>query len=161
MTPQEDEAVKHGPIATNPQGWEKLMQKIKIDIIGWLSAALLVIALIFGAWTVNCDNFDKSQAKPSIGNSQGSNGNDQSSHSSMDSRKLNSLGKWKAAVLVFWILAPPVWFWLEYFGVYRYGANAKLNFEYYKHQQDISSKVWLALVTVLTILYFGKDLKGG
>jgi|SRR5580692_9036221 hypothetical protein len=60
-------------------------------------------------------------------------------------------------VLCFWILAPPMWFALE-----RDAKSALLEddreFERFKYTQDLASKIWLALVTVLLILYFGKDL---
>ena len=62
--------------------------------------------------------------------------------------------------LVFWIAIPPAWFWLDYYGLYRYdpvGAG-KVDLESFKYGQDVASKIWIALVTALTILYFGKDL---
>ena len=34
----------------------------------------------------------------------------------------------------------------------------KPKFDPYKHGVDVASKIWLALVTVHVILYFGKDL---
>jgi hypothetical protein len=69
----------------------------------------------------------------------------------------------QAIILVTWILAPPIWFWYEYFFLYRPlirhpDERFKMTFEEYKHGVDVSSKIWLALVTALLGLYFGKDL---
>lgn len=62
----------------------------------------------------------------------------------------------QAIMLAFWIVVPPVWFWFEYFYLYKGSSNDDL--EKFKHGQDQSSKIWLALVTVLLAAYFGKDL---
>jgi hypothetical protein len=61
----------------------------------------------------------------------------------------------QAKILCFWILVPPIWFWFEYYFLYTEGKNGM---EELKHGQDQSAKVWLALITVLFGLYFGKDL---
>ncbi len=66
----------------------------------------------------------------------------------------------QAIVLSFWILAPPIWFWFEYFFLYK-GSDSttdKPALDDFKHGQDQASKIWLALVTLLLGLYFGKDL---
>jgi hypothetical protein len=47
----------------------------------------------------------------------------------------------QAIILGIWILAPPIWFW-----------------EVFKYGQEQSSKIWLALVTILLALFFGKNL---
>jgi hypothetical protein len=66
----------------------------------------------------------------------------------------------QACVLPIWILAPPIWFWIEYFFVYgkEDATKDKPALEAFKYGQDQASKIWLALVTVLFGLYFGKDL---
>lgn len=70
----------------------------------------------------------------------------------------------QAGVAIFWIVAPPVWFWIEYFYVNwsNYlswkGKSDAEKFERFKYGQDISSKIWLAVSTSLLMLYFGKDL---
>jgi hypothetical protein len=69
----------------------------------------------------------------------------------------------QAGVLLFWIAAPPVWFWFEYYFLYKKlgppsGGPLKQSLEEYKHGVDVSSKIWLALITVLLGMYFGKDL---
>jgi hypothetical protein len=39
------------------------------------------------------------------------------------------------------------------------GPRETMDFDRFKYLQDVSSKVWLAAVTVLLMLYFDKDLK--
>jgi hypothetical protein len=62
---------------------------------------------------------------------------------------------YQAIVLCVWILLPPVWFGVDYM-FFKEGPHGP--FDRFKFKQEICSKIWLALVTVLTILYFGKDL---
>jgi hypothetical protein len=66
----------------------------------------------------------------------------------------------QAIVLGAWILGPPLWFWYEYIFLFRdaYPDAKKENLEEFKYQQDVSSKIWLAAVSVLLILYFWKDI---
>lgn len=64
----------------------------------------------------------------------------------------------QAYVLGLWILLPPIWFWLEYFFLYKDEGTAVVKLEAFKHGQEQSAKIWLALVTLLAGLYFGKDL---
>ena len=63
----------------------------------------------------------------------------------------------QAVVLGIWVIVPPIWFWYEYFFLYS-NATTKPGLDEFKHGQDQSSKIWLALVTLLLGLYFGKDL---
>jgi hypothetical protein len=63
----------------------------------------------------------------------------------------------QALILCFWVIAPPVWFWYEYFFLYKKANHSPEEFDQYKFGIDLSSKIWLALVTVLLGLYFGKD----
>jgi len=70
---------------------------------------------------------------------------------------------WKICMLAFWVMAPPLWFSFEYFYLYprpdvSMRADEKAQqFEEFAHGQDNSGKVWIALVTVLAGLYFGKQ----
>jgi hypothetical protein len=67
----------------------------------------------------------------------------------------------QASTLVCWIVVPPLYFWFEYFALYG-GVKewrGRTSFEAFKYGQDISSKIWLAVVTALTALYFGKDIR--
>jgi hypothetical protein len=54
-----------------------------------------------------------------------------------------------------WTLAPPISLWFEY--VFLFGKRRSM-MEQFKYEQDAKAKIWLAFVTVLTVLYFGKDL---
>jgi len=64
-------------------------------------------------------------------------------------------------ILACWTLLPPIWFWFEYFFIYKSPKNAapKPDFESFKYGQDASSKIWIATASVLLVLYFGKDIK--
>lgn len=64
----------------------------------------------------------------------------------------------QAILLGLWILLPPIWFWGEYFFLYQNPTNGSVPFDEFKHGQEQSAKIWLALITVLAGLYFGKDL---
>jgi hypothetical protein len=61
----------------------------------------------------------------------------------------------QAIILCGWILLPPLWFAWDY---HCFKESVKNPFDRFEFKQGIASKIWLALVSVLTILYFGKDL---
>jgi hypothetical protein len=71
----------------------------------------------------------------------------------------------EALVLISWIVIPPIWFWFECVVIYGkragfgFGKDAPKDWDRFKYLQDLASKVWLAVVTALLMLYFGKDLK--
>ena len=46
-------------------------------------------------------------------------------------------------MLPFWIVGPPVWFWFDYFKVYRRYGDPEA-FDSYKHGQQISIAIWAA-----------------
>ena len=71
--------------------------------------------------------------------------------------KRNWVGYTQAIVLAAWIVLPPVCFWIEYFFVYRVHPYTGENRDDFKYGQDQAAKIWLALVTALLGLYFGKD----
>ena len=50
---------------------------------------------------------------------------------------------WIYRVLPFWIVGPPVWFWFDYFKVYRRYGDPEA-FDSYKHGQQISIAIWAA-----------------
>jgi hypothetical protein len=76
-------------------------------------------------------------------------------------KPFSNYARWRIGFLFFWIALPPAWFWLDYFGLYRYDPVAgKVDRESFIYGQDVASRIWLALVTALTILDFGKDLCG-
>jgi hypothetical protein len=68
-------------------------------------------------------------------------------------------------LLVIWSLVPPVWFWFEfYFQYLRHWEQNTLpprDFDVFKHGQDVSAKIWIAVSSVLLVLYFGKDIRLG
>jgi hypothetical protein len=97
--------------------------------VGWTSAVLLLSSLILGLFGL-WEIFDPSKG----------------------------IKVAQAIVLGLWILVPPLWFWFEYFFLYKDKTTSKVNLEGFKHGQDQSAKIWLALITVLAGLYFGKDL---
>lgn len=50
--------------------------------------------------------------------------------------------------LTFWIIVTPVWFWFEYFFIFRrYGDHTA--FDSFKHGQQLSLAIWAALVFFL------------
>jgi hypothetical protein len=70
----------------------------------------------------------------------------------------------KTIFVGFWVIVPPVWFAIEYFHFFAHTdfskikeSDVKAKFDYLKHGQDLASKGWLALVTLLTALYFGRN----
>ena len=66
----------------------------------------------------------------------------------------------QAVILAVWTLVPPMWFWWEYFFLFpKAFPNADSDErDRFKYGQDLSAKIWLAVVSVLLILYFWKDL---
>lgn len=63
----------------------------------------------------------------------------------------------KACILAAWTVGPPIYFLFEY---WRWGprANVSPDWEEFKYSQELAAKIWVALVSVLAILYFGKDI---
>jgi hypothetical protein len=51
--------------------------------------------------------------------------------------------------LAIWVIGPPVWFWIEYFYLFRVWGKAD-KFDEFKHGQDLSAKIWLGIVALLT-----------
>jgi hypothetical protein len=54
-------------------------------------------------------------------------------------------------VLPFWIVGPPVWFWFDYFKVYRRYGDPEA-FDSYKHGQQISIAIWAAFALLFAAL---------
>lgn len=98
-------------------------------VVGWVSALCAVASVVFSRWGF-AEGFTKcSRVKVA-----------------------------QAFILAAWIVLPPVWFWLEYYMLYLPKPASYEGWEQYKYGQELSSKIWLALVTTLLGLYFGKDL---
>lgn len=63
----------------------------------------------------------------------------------------------KEFILIAWIIGPPAWFAVDYFVIYKaYGVPGSL--EYFKYGQDVASKFWIAVTTLLTGLYLNQEL---
>ena len=78
-------------------------------------------------------------------------------------QKISEGGTTKLAqvvIVALWTILPPIFFWIEYIWLYKptFSMADKDRFEAFKYQQDLSSKIWLALVSVLLMLYFWKDI---
>jgi len=54
-------------------------------------------------------------------------------------------------VLPFWIVGPPIWFWFDYFKVYRRYGDPEA-FDSYKHGQQISIAIWAAFALLFAAL---------
>ena len=52
------------------------------------------------------------------------------------------------AILPYWVLGPPVWFWCDYFLVYRHFGD-KNAFESFKHAQHVSLAIWAGVAFFL------------
>jgi hypothetical protein len=63
----------------------------------------------------------------------------------------------QAIILGTWILAPPIWFWYEYFYLFK-RTQHQIKLGVFKYGQEQSSKIWFTLVTILLALFFGKNL---
>lgn len=62
------------------------------------------------------------------------------------------LKKWiasRATYLVVWVIGPPIWFFLEYFFLFK-SHGAPGTFDQFKYGQELASKIWLGIVTLLT-----------
>lgn len=65
----------------------------------------------------------------------------------------------KEILYAIWVLGPPIWFFIEYFYLFRqHGKPCCI--ETFKYGQELASRIWLALVVVLGVLFFGKELIG-
>ena len=63
----------------------------------------------------------------------------------------------QALIVCFWILTPPLWFGFETWARSS-DVEDDRQFDRLKYNQELASKIWLALVSVLLLLYFGKDI---
>jgi hypothetical protein len=66
-------------------------------------------------------------------------------------------------LLVGWTMLPPLWLFFEHFLEYlrewEPGTIPPPDFEVFKHGQDLAAKLWIAVSSVLLVVYFGKDIK--
>jgi len=67
----------------------------------------------------------------------------------------------KGAILGIWVLLPPIWFWVEYFFIYKnLDSEVRPELGQFKYGQQLSAKIWLAVVSLLTALYFHGAITG-
>lgn len=70
---------------------------------------------------------------------------------------------WIYAVIPLWILGPPIWFWCDYFLIYRKYGDPDA-FDSFKHAQQISLAIWAAVALLLAGLasadHFKTERKG-
>jgi hypothetical protein len=65
----------------------------------------------------------------------------------------------KESLYAIWVLGPPIWFFFEYFYLFRQHGKPGC-IDTFKYGQELASRIWLALVAVLGVLFFGKELIG-
>jgi hypothetical protein len=130
--------------------------------MGLLATALLIYSLWYGLTRIDCRNFDL-PGSLHINACQTEETPKSNVTAPSDSEKhLTSVGCQKAVLIIIWVLVPPMWFWLEYYGIWKYEDKTKRQSrEDLQFNQELPAKIWLAAVTALGILYFGKDIKGG
>ena len=68
----------------------------------------------------------------------------------------------QVVMLIAWTVMPPTWFWYEYWFIYlkdyHSDETAPENFELFKYGQDLSAKIWLAIVSPAFVIFFWKDI---
>jgi hypothetical protein len=68
----------------------------------------------------------------------------------------------QVVMLIAWTVIPPTWFWYEYWFIYlkdyHSDETAPENFELFKYGQDLSAKIWLAIVSSTFVIFFWKDI---
>jgi hypothetical protein len=61
------------------------------------------------------------------------------------------------ALLVMWVLVPPIWFNIDWY-YWDVNPNSKLprkeQFDDFKHSQDLARNLWVAIAGLLTVLLF-------
>lgn len=61
--------------------------------------------------------------------------------------------------LIGWMIGTPVWFWIEYFVVFRKFGNSDA-FDSFKHGQQLSLAIWAGLALFLNGLIGSEHFKG-
>jgi len=68
----------------------------------------------------------------------------------------------QVVMLIAWTVMPPTWFWYEYWFIYlkdyHSDETVPANFELFKYGQDLSAKIWLAIVSSTFVIFFWKDI---
>lgn len=60
----------------------------------------------------------------------------------------------KGAILAFWLVFPPLWFWFEYCFLFK-GQENQESLESFKYAHEVSRNLWIGISAALTLLYFG------
>ena len=60
--------------------------------------------------------------------------------------------KEKGLILAFWIIAPPLWFLIEYYAFFRIFEHFRED-EHIRHFHELARNLWIAVVVLLTALY--------
>ena len=131
--------------------------------MGCVASALLLYSICYGFARVNCSNFvwPASSAVDACQAEETQKPNATAAVPDIEKR-LTSVGFQKAVLIMIWVLVPPMWFWFEYYGIWKYeDAKKRQSREDLQFGQELAAKIWLAAVTALGLLYFGKDIKGG
>jgi len=71
--------------------------------------------------------------------------------------------KVQTIIVIAWTLAPPLWFWFEFYFLRDRAICGPLTtgcWEEFKYGQEVSSRIWLATTSALLALYFWKDIRG-
>jgi hypothetical protein len=57
-------------------------------------------------------------------------------------------------ILIFWSILPPIYFWVEYFIIWKTSEKKSPTLDEFKHGQEICRNIWLAFVLLFAGLYF-------
>jgi hypothetical protein len=71
-----------------------------------------------------------------------------SSCASIASISRDTVGK---VIVFFWVIVPPIFFWIDWVGFY--GQIPAGDRDFVKHTHDLSRNIWLALVVLLSFLF--------
>jgi hypothetical protein len=63
-------------------------------------------------------------------------------------------------VLPYWVIGPPIWFWCDYFLVYRTFGDPKA-FDSFKHAQHVSLAIWASIGLLLAAIVTSDRFKQG
>lgn len=59
---------------------------------------------------------------------------------------------WAIGIGIFWALAPPIWFFFEYFYYFPKHGKSDASLESLSAAQDVSARVWAAFLAVLAAI---------
>jgi len=56
-------------------------------------------------------------------------------------------------ILAGWLIGPPVWFWFDYFFIFKQYGDFKEHFEHFKYGQEVCAKVWAGVTVFLYAIH--------